>query len=240
MDRDALFQIVLNIQRSGNVSLEKYFSRIKTLQLSDIFFDIGILERGWHMVLLASQSLTTLDLDHGASKFSPLDLVSHLRFTHNRVVLVGLHLPTAFTMIPFNLGQLPSLRHFKIHVPDYSRDVVMPRSLNQLLSRSMSSSTSIESLAIKIWVNVRLGRENGLFSSEARWPQLDEIITHENFVHLKKITLSYVVTIAGMEDDGEDGYQKKLAIERNLTLSCNALLPMFRSQRTLETRLVVV
>ena len=218
----------------------KSIFRVSRLQISGILYDVASWERRWYMMMLvASQSLTTLDLDHGASKFSPLDLVSHLRFTHNRVVLVGLHLPTAFTMIPFNLGQLPSLRHFKIQVRDNLSNVAPSRFLNPLLS--MSSSTSIESLEIKIWVNVRLGRENGLFSSEARWPQLDQILTHENFVHLKKITLSYVVTLAGMEDDdGEDGYQKKLAIERNLTLSCSALLPMFRSQRTLETRLVVV
>ena len=39
----------------------------------NIFFDLKILQRGWYIIVLASQSLTTLDLHH--CKFSPLDLV---------------------------------------------------------------------------------------------------------------------------------------------------------------------
>ena len=108
-----------SFQLSGNVSCEKYFSRIKTLQLSGIFFDRAILQHGWYIILLASQSLTTLDLlDDSGSKFSTLDLVSHLRFTHNGVVLVTMALPDALVVVPFDLGRLPSLRHFKIQVRD--------------------------------------------------------------------------------------------------------------------------
>ena len=242
MDDDSLFHVVSGIQFS--VSFEKYFSHIKTLQLSGIFFHSASLERGWYMMLLASQSLTTLDLlEHWRSKFSPLDLVSHLRFTHNRiVVLVTMDLRDAFQVVPFDLGRLPSLRHFKIQVRDDFRNVAVLRFLKKLLS--MSSSTSIESLEIKItWVKVRLGRENDLFSSEAGWPELDEILTCENFVCLKKITLSLVLRMEWMKEDDDNHYQTNLG-ERNFTLSCvNALLPMFRassSQRTLETCLVVV
>ena len=244
MDHPSVYKLAADIQFSGNVSFEKYFSHIKALQLNDIFCHRESMKQGWYMMLLASQSLTTIDLlEHWERKFSPHDLVSHMRFTHNRVVLVGLHLPTAFTMIPFNLGQLPSLRHFKIQVRDNLSNVAPSRFLNPLLS--MSSSTSIESLEIKItWRNVKHGHENDVLSSEAGWSELDRILTCENFVCLKKITLSLVLTMAGMEDDSDDGYQKSLGIKRNLTLSCvNTLLPMFTassSQRTLEACLVVV
>ena len=94
MDEDSLCHVVSGIQRSGNVSFEKYFSRIMTLQLNAIFSDLAGLECGRYMMLVASQSLTTLGLlEHWRSKFSPLDLVLHLRFTHNRVALVRMDLP---------------------------------------------------------------------------------------------------------------------------------------------------
>ena len=78
--------------------------------------------------------------------------------------------------------------------------------LKQLLSKS--SSTSIESLEIKFtWDNVRHERENDLFSSEAGWPELDEILTGENFICLKKITLSLDLCMKGMVKDGDNGYK---------------------------------
>ena len=191
MEDLSLLDFVSGIQLSGNVSFEKYFSRIKTLQLSGILYDVGSWERRWYMMLVASQSLTTLDLldDGGTCKFSPLDLVSHLRFIQYGVVLVTMAFPDALVVVPFDLGRLPSLRHFISQVRDDFEAVAALRFLNILLS--MSSSTSIESLEMKItWVDVRRGREKDLFSSEAGWPELDEILTCENFVCLKKITLS--------------------------------------------------
>ena len=89
------------------------------------------------------------------------------------------------------------------------------------------------------WFSVWPGRENDVCLSEAGWSQLDEIVTCENFVCLKKITLSLVLTsMAWTVKDGDDGYQNNLGIKRNSTL-----FPMFRassSQRTLETYVVVV
>jgi hypothetical protein len=142
-----------------------------------------------------------------------------------------MNLRVAFEAVPFDLGRLPSLRHFKIQVEHDFRDMAMPRFLNRLLS--MSSSTSIESLEIKL--NVRHGRTNDLFSPEAGWPELDEMLTCANFVCLKKITLSLILYMESMMEDGD---QKKLG-----QINLPALLPMFRassSQRTLETCLQVV
>ena len=84
MDDDSLYHVVSDIQLSTNVSFKKYFSRIKTLQLSGILYNLPSWERGWYMMLVALQSLTTFDLrEHFGSKFSPLDLGSHLRFTQS-------------------------------------------------------------------------------------------------------------------------------------------------------------
>ena len=239
MDKCGVYNVVRYIQLSGNASFKKYFSRIKTLQLRNILYYLTSWERGWYMMLVASQSLTTLDLRQNfRSKFSPLELVSHLRFTHSGVVLAC---PTdfrdAFDLVPCDLGRFPSLRHFKIQVRGDFRNVSVLRFLKKLLSKS--SSTSLESLEIKIaWHNVGHGHENDLFSSEAGWPELDEILTCENFVCLKKITLSLDVRMRRrVKKHGDNGYKTELGLERNLT----PLLPMFSSssQRTLETCLVV-
>ena len=236
MDERSVYKLAANIQRSGNVLGKKYFSRIKTLQLSDTLCDPLSWEHGWYMMLLASQSLTTFDLrDHFESKFSRLDLGSHLRCTHSGVVLgYSTNFGNAFEVLPCNLGQFPSLRHFKTQVRGDFRTVAVLRFLKTLLSKP--SSSSIESLEIKF--NFRHGGENDLFSSEAGWPELDEILTCENFVCLKKITLSLDVCMKGMVKDGDNYYKKQLELEKNLT----TLLPMFRasnSRRTLETCLVV-
>ena len=124
-------------------------------------------------------------------KFLRLDLVSHLRF-YSAVLACPRDFRDAFEIVPFDLSRLSSLQHLKIQVSDDFRNVAMPCFLKTLLS--MSSSTNIESLEIKFtWDNVRHGRETDLFSSEAGWPELDEILTCENFVCLKKITLSIYV-----------------------------------------------
>ena len=236
MDRRGVYNVAAGIQRSGNVSFKKYFSCIKTLQLSGIRYDFPSWGHGWYMMLLASQSLTTLDLrQHFGSKFSRLDLVSHLRFTHSGVVLEYLtDFRDTFEVVPCDLGRFPSLRHFKTQLRGDFRTVAVLRFLKTLLSKP--SSSSIESLEIKF--NFRHGGENDLFSSEAGWPELDEILTCENFVCLKKITLSLDVCMKGMVKDGDNYYKKQLELEKNLT----TLLPMFRasnSRRTLDTCLVV-
>jgi hypothetical protein len=50
-----------SIRSLGKQPFAKYFSRIKHLQLKDVSED-DELELGWDIMLLASQSLTTLDL----------------------------------------------------------------------------------------------------------------------------------------------------------------------------------
>ena len=55
---------------SGDISFATYFSRIKNLQLDNVLYNIQTLLSGWHIMLLASETLTTLDfLNHSESRF---------------------------------------------------------------------------------------------------------------------------------------------------------------------------
>ena len=56
---------------------------------------------------------------------------------------------------------------------------------------SISTSTSgIETLEINItWDGVDVGRGKGLFSFDAGWSTLDQLLTSEKFVSLSKIVL---------------------------------------------------
>jgi len=108
--------------------------------------------------------------------------------------------------------------------------------LNQLLSTSASSS-GIETLEVDIAYNyVYVGCGKDLFLSDAGWSRLDNLVTSEKFVSLRKVVLSLALDIV-MEPG-----TWTVESERNLTLPyVNALFPMFRAtQRTLEIDLKVV
>jgi hypothetical protein len=130
--------------------------------------------------------------------------------------------------IPLDLGRLPVLRHFKFREQSSpENNVTVLHFLTQLLSTSTSSS-GIETLEVDI--HVRCGKD--LFLSDAGWSRLDNLVTSEKFVSLRKVVLSLALEIEEKEN---------LEFERNLTLPyVNALFPMFRAtQRTLEIDLKV-
>lgn len=68
--------------------LAKYFSRIKNLKLRNLFFDYETMGYGWDIMLLASQSLATLNL-------STKDFEGELRLDRadvlNPTVLLDVH-----------------------------------------------------------------------------------------------------------------------------------------------------
>ena len=144
--------------------------------------------------------------------------------------------------IPLDLGRLPALRHFKFQEESSSENnVILLDFLNQLLSTSTSSS-GIETLEVDIaydyyhpsnYYDVHVGCGKDLFLSDAGWSRLDNLVTSEKFVSLRKVVLSLALKILKGEN---------LELKRNFTLPyVNALFPMFRAtQRTLEIDLKVV
>jgi hypothetical protein len=91
-------------------------------------------------------------------------------------------------------------------------------------------------------MNVGLGHGKSLFSSDAGWSTLEEVLTCEKFASLRKVVLGLVLEIERVHSDD---YYRSLEIERNSTLpDVNALFPMFRgltgTHRTLEIQLKVI
>jgi len=134
---------------------------------------------------------------------------------------------------PFDLNRLPALRHFKIQEQSSFEDnVSLLALLNQLLSTSTPSS-GIETLGIDItWDGFDVGCGKDLFLSDVGWSTLDELLTSEKFVSLRKVVLSLGLKMTE---------KKFLESERTLTLPyVNALFPKFTaSHRTLEIHLEV-
>jgi len=206
-----------------NKSFAKYFSQIKNLQFEH-YFSSEALRFKWDMVLLASQTLTTLDLSIATGKY--LEIALRLQCAHEKIPV------NLSDLIPFHLGQLPALRHFKVQVCSSLRDTLpMFSFLNRLFSIS-SSTSDIETLGLNIFWR---GFENEdqiahLFSFGAGWT-LDGLLSSEKFVSLSKVVLDWELRV--MEIIIRREYQ-------SLVLSyINDLFPKLkRSQRiTLETHL---
>ena len=79
--------------------------------------------------------------------------------------------------VPFDLSQLPALRHFKIQLrSSYDENQDLLGFLTRLFSIS-SSSSGIETLEIAIaWDNARDGEGENLLSSDAGWSTLDKLL----------------------------------------------------------------
>jgi hypothetical protein len=195
----------------------------------------------------------------GISSFGPHKALQHLIFpgtinvslaltlhrgydvlTDDKILLVKLtDLSPSFDDFPFDLGRFPALRHFNIQLPiSFKDNLPMLSFLNQLLSIS-SYTSRIETLEIKItWSDAKNERVlKDLFSSGAEWSTLDEVLTSEKFVSLRKVVLDLRLE---MDDD-----HRNLEYG-DLTLSyVNVLFPMFRAltsgrgQRTLETHITI-
>jgi hypothetical protein len=145
-----------------------------------------------------------------------------------------------FSNVPFDLSQLPALRHLKIQS---CVDKALLRSVTRVLSLS-SSSNGIEILEIGItWHSVNVDHVKDLFPSDAGWSTLDQLLTFQTFVSLRKIILRLDIEFSRRRSQGKhnDWHQQHiLEVERKETLlRVNDLFPLFRAdtQRTLESHL---
>jgi hypothetical protein len=143
----------------------------------------------------------------------------------------------------FDLGQFPALRHLKIQRRSSYQDHL---DLLHFLTRLLSiSSTGIEVLEIEItWDRVRRGDGKDLFSSDAGWSTLDQLLTSQMFTSLRKIVLHLDLWMI-LPTDCPQSLQPILESERNLTLPyVNDLFPLFKAstdpRRTLGSHLAVV
>jgi hypothetical protein len=155
-----------------------------------------------------------------------LTFALQLRCTHDKILPVYVE----SELVPYDLGRLPALRHFKIQLPSsFPSNIHMLSFLQKLLSVS-SSTSGIETLEIKItWSN---GCGKDLFSSDAGWSTLDEVLTGENFLSLKKLILDFYLFAC-------DDHRNKLDYKNFILSYVNVLFPMFKTltsrQCTLET-----
>jgi len=115
-----------------DVPIAKYFTSMKNLQLelNDLSYD-GILSRAWKIMLLASQTLTKLELFVDQSMFRPEN--------------------ESFDVL-IDLGRFPALRHFKSQLRiEHHSLYLFPCFLTWLLFIS-SSSSGIEVLEIEFFL----------------------------------------------------------------------------------------
>lgn len=121
--------------------------------------------------------------------------------------------------IPYDLDQLPALRNFKIQLLPWLHETIATLSL---LRRLLSSSTTsgIETLDIEIILNDD-SRVKNLFSSDADWSALDEVLTGEKFVSLRKVILGFTLE---REFDGN-----KLECKSLILSYVDILFPMLRT-----------
>ena len=175
---DKLSLTSLGFGISHKKSFAKYFSRIRSLQLKNF---MGSDETTWDMILLTSQTLTTLDISEGGKFY--LDNALWLWCTNEKIPdNMDLAILQDF---PFDLGRLPALRHLTIQLPMYFEANL---AFLSFLIRFLSSSTSaVETLELKIsW------RADDFFSFGYEWVLLDELLTSEKFVSLTKVVLDWV------------------------------------------------
>ena len=115
------------------------------------------------------------------------------------------------------------------------------RSITRWLSLS-SSSIGIEVLEIGItWHRTEVEPGRNLFLSDALWSTLDQLLTSQMFVSLRKIILSLEFSRRRSRRRRNESLQQHIMeLERNQTLLCvNELFPLFRAdtQHTLEPHL---
>ena len=221
--------VSLDTGLSSNKLSAKYFSGIIDIFLhTTMWFE-------WNIILLASQTLTTLSISgYSECKFC-FEITSRLWCAHDKIIPV--YSGDSYLSLeddenfPFDLTQFPALRHFKVQLPNCSDDEdVLPMLplLIQLLS--MPSSSGIEILEIIItWYGVEIGEVVGPLTC-TEWVTLDEILSSEKFVSLKKLVL--YMTLEG--DRFDPNHRKKAHVY------ANKLFPTFRRHRTLESHLIVI
>ena len=146
-------------------------------------------------------------------------------------------------VVPFDLARFPALRHLKIQRWDlYGDSLAILRFLTRLLPLS-SSSNGIEVLEIETtWHSIKDEHGKDLFLSNAGWSTLDQLLTSQTFVSLRKVVLRLSIEFSmwGSHCDCNDPhYQHSMELERNLTLLyINDLFPLFRGlERTVESHL---
>ena len=147
--------------------------------------------------------------------------------------------------VPFDLGRLPALRHLKVQQLSYGDNLALLHSVTQLLSLSSSLSSSfngIEVLEIGFtWRRIEVEHGKDLFFSDAGWPTLDQLLTSQMFVSLRRIILRLDIEFSKRRSQRKrnDSRQHILELERNLAFYVNDLFPLFRAdtQRTLESQI---
>jgi hypothetical protein len=145
--------------------------------------------------------------------------------------------------VPFDLGRLPALRYLKIQRRSpYKDNLALLRFLARFFSLSFSSN-GIEVLEIGItWHSIEVEHGKDLFASDAGWSTLDQLLTSQTYVSLRKIILRLDIEFLRPLQMERNDLQHILELERNQTLLCvNDLFPLFRAdtQRTLESHLKI-
>ena len=145
--------------------------------------------------------------------------------------------------VPFDLGRLPALRHLKFQRQGpYEDNPALLRFITRFLSLS-SSSNGIEVLEIDImWHTIETERGKDLFSSDAGWSTLDQLLTSQTFGSLRKVILCLDIEFSrrGSQRQCNDPHHQDIVqLERKLTLLyVNNLFPLFRAlKRTVESHL---
>ena len=141
----------------------------------------------------------------------------------------------AVKFFPVDFGLLPILRHLKLRLRISFLDNT---TMLSFLIRLLSATNGIETLEIKIiWFYVVHGRGKDLFLPETGWSTLDETLALKNFDSLKKVVFISVLWMEGNIDHHSDS-ECSLECGGNETLPYfNALFPIFRAKRILETHL---
>jgi hypothetical protein len=88
-----------------------------------------------------------------------------------------------------------------------------------------------------MWYSIGVEHRKNLFQSDAGWSTLDQLLTSQTFVFLRKIILHLGIEFSGV------GCYAPIAnhivqLERKLTLDVDNLFPLFRAlKRTVEPHL---
>ena len=192
----------LGLGISHKKSFAKYLSRIRSLQVENLLGSHSVLKFGWDMILLTSQTLTTLNLSgYDRGKFYLDNALwiwcANEKIPHNTDDIWDLPPSRPLQDFPFDLGRLPALRHFTVQLPAwFSRHLVVLRFLIRLLSIS-SSASGIETLELKIfWCEVDdPDLILDFFSFASEWMILDQVLTSAKFVSLRKVVLDWVLEV---------------------------------------------
>ena len=143
--------------------------------------------------------------------------------------------------VPFDLGRLPALRHLTVRRLSYVYNPALLYSVTRLFSL-LSSFNGIEVLEIGItWRSVEVEHRKDLILSVAGWPTLDQLLTSQKFVSLRKIILRLDIEFSRGRSRRRRNASRQhiLELKRNLAFHVNDLFPLFRAdtQRTLESQI---